>query len=1330
MHKQIITERCTIGLLLPGLLLCTYFLSSVALAQDADGDGVLDIADLCPGPDGTDLDGDGWPSGCDCDESDNTIFPTAADSCDTLDNNCDERIDVHTLLQGSHGHLVSLLGRGIARTPTSTTQWIATTDTGQVASTVAPGGTQFEKVFELPLDIVGGNERVIHVRVDRFSFFGDHDFEVGFSDGLHARTAGTFNASVDGSLYFPGSYYWNDGPIHIHGAAGLVGGYAANVDPMGAGPHVISFYFGTDPKIVFTYDDGSTWESPHPPPDGMSDLDPSRPWTFFLFRDNPYERYTINELEIWQDLPSTGGGVDADGDGVIASCDCDDSNPNAYPGAIEICNGIDLDCGGDGDNAVLMDADARVLISEYARQNALNPSSRPVSLEGDVLRIEGTPIDGEIFFRKPLGQLSRQVELVVDRVVPDDLQNLFIGFGRDGEQFVGVGILDSRTVGYFLDNVTAGNYSGALLDSLVATRGPTLPRDGARRMLFDFDAGTITTTVGDFSVVIPRPDLRTFIRPGSRYDVLFADRFVPNPHFLRRVEIRNIASDLDGDGICDGRDFCAGPDGDEDLDGDGVLNRCDCNDENAFVRPGIAEICDGIDQDCDGRPDVTFAAGGSAAELLSKLAGQRASTYEGVTLSLNGEFLGASSDAVHPVLYREEIDAPHESLEIEIDLGNTGTVPHNPGFFLSDGSQALAIRLTSGPPYHNVFVSRAVVEDRRTQMLNPAIVDPIVFRNAFFAQGGIFRAKITWEPEPRIRFEFRDNTGRVFIADDLVSPGTLPARSTTMSAGLFGANYSWNLPRIERFTLKSFSVHVPLADADADTTCDDIDICAGFEDALDGDADGIPDYCDICVGENGFDGDGDGVPSGCDCDDSNASRATGRTDQCNRIDDDCDGAIDVHTAMTLRGAEALYRVATGESILGDRRLVPEEGGHALRVLTGTHDEDIYYRQSLILLPPASAAQRISVLVDRAPRVGDHDFQLFLSDGTSAIGLAIFDEPPSNGSRSSLAALHGTEDGEQVSKIISDPVAIDEASPYTITFTIGASPRIDVISADGTMTSLELEPDALGSIIPTSPLELLLVGQGADEEYLIRDLVVTQALPDSDGDGFCNEADYCEGEDDGGVDVDGDLVVDACDICPDGSDFGDADNDTVPDACDICPDSDDHADRDGDALPDACDECPDDPANDNDNDGVCDMSDICLGGDDTLDSDEDGIPDFCDECPIDNMGDSDEDGTCDAADICIGDDRSGDQDGDGHCADRDCDDTRAHIFPGAEEICDGFDSNCSGALRADEFDSDGDLIIDCLAESGSGCSAAGQPLGNITWFVFYAFVLLQRRVSRF
>ncbi|MFT5684823.1 MAG: hypothetical protein ACI8RZ_005768, partial [Myxococcota bacterium] len=42
--------------------------------------------------------------------------------------------------------------------------------------------------------------------------------------------------------------------------------------------------------------------------------------------------------------------VDADGDGYLASEDCDDADPVTHPDAAELCDGVDNDCNGNIDN--------------------------------------------------------------------------------------------------------------------------------------------------------------------------------------------------------------------------------------------------------------------------------------------------------------------------------------------------------------------------------------------------------------------------------------------------------------------------------------------------------------------------------------------------------------------------------------------------------------------------------------------------------------------------------------------------------------------------------------------------------------------------------------------------------------------------------------------------------------------------------------------------------------------------------------------------------------------------------------------------------------------
>jgi hypothetical protein len=67
--------------------------------------------------------------------------------------------------------------------------------------------------------------------------------------------------------------------------------------------------------------------------------------------------------------------------------------------------------------------------------------------------------------------------------------------------------------------------------------------------------------------------------------------------------------DSDGDGVCDSVDICLGHNDNLDEDGDGQPDGCDCEPEDPLAGTGWAEVCDGVDNDCNGLTDDPGAEG-------------------------------------------------------------------------------------------------------------------------------------------------------------------------------------------------------------------------------------------------------------------------------------------------------------------------------------------------------------------------------------------------------------------------------------------------------------------------------------------------------------------------------------------------------------------------------------------------------------------------------------------------------------------------------------------------------------------------------------------------
>ena len=344
--------------------------------------------------------------------------------------------------------------------------------------------------------------------------------------------------------------------------------------------------------------------------------------------------------------------TDLDLDGFVACEDCHDANPGVYPGATEICDGVDNDCDGQllPDEAIDDDGDGAPACADCDETDPAIYEGAPEVCDGidnncdgevdddDLDDVVGQDIwyrdfDGDGFGDAGLAQMACNppAGFVADSSDCDDL---------DAGNFPGnAEICDGA------DNNCDGEVDDDDLDDITGQDvwHPDVDGDG----------------YGDGAIVVPACDVPPgHVADGSDCDDADPANFPGNTEVCDgqdndcdgSVPVDEI--DVDGDGIsscagdCDDADptihpgadeWCDGVDNDcdgetdegdaldatefhADDDGDGygdpadtvtacdqppgyVANDLDCDDTDATVYPGAEELCDGIDNDCDGDVD-------------------------------------------------------------------------------------------------------------------------------------------------------------------------------------------------------------------------------------------------------------------------------------------------------------------------------------------------------------------------------------------------------------------------------------------------------------------------------------------------------------------------------------------------------------------------------------------------------------------------------------------------------------------------------------------------------------------------------------------------------
>jgi PKD repeat protein len=539
--------------------------------------------------------------------------------------------------------------------------------------------------------------------------------------------------------------------------------------------------------------------------------------------------------------------------------DCNDTNNAIFPGAAEVCNGIDDNCNGQVDEGFDVDQDGVTVCQGDCDDN--NALAYPGAME-----------------------LCNGIDEDCDQIIDE-------GFDLDNDGFtVCVGDCDDSNAGV---NPSAAELCNGMDDNC----------NGLVDEGYDVDNDGFTTCQGDCD------DNNANVKPSALEVCNGIDDNCNGQIDEGLLVTYYLDADSDGYGVQESTVMaCATPAGYAAIAGD-------CNDNNANINPNATEICgNGIDDDCDGQYlgdapyidcpiDIWVECGTIVDDLYPVINGcgneeviyenfyEQVGPCEYVTtrvITLYGAN-GYTYSCTQLINYTDTQDpslVPVSDISVALGVGEI-TVPVSYATTATDNCGDVSIVFTPASGSNFGVGTNAVSVQAIDGCGNVSFATFNVIVNA-----------------TNIWYKDNDNDG-FGDNNDTVTSQTQPATYVAQGGDCDDTNANINPNAIEICNNQ---------DDDCDGTTDEgFDFDGDGYTACNGDCDdnnaliyssaievcnGVDDNCNGQIDE-GFDLDNDGFTS-CqgDCNDNNASVHPSATEVCNTIDDDCDGLTDEGVTST------------------------------------------------------------------------------------------------------------------------------------------------------------------------------------------------------------------------------------------------------------------------------------------------------------------------------------------------------------------------------------------------------------------------------------------------